>query len=221
MKNLSYLQKKIVSLMKENTGTHFLDSGFSNGRHWQRNQTKQFNFNESIKLDEYRCSIPIHVYMDTMFETNKETVILNRLLSKEYFWTSQAIEVIQNYCNERGIEIEIESEGNTYNFDNDLSQDFQFITFEIDRESYVIFQLHNGADARGGYTSSQVFKICDIDYFYIGMNCNFYDSENEQDFESFYTIDQSNEYTLNVERGCFIHKVNKNEVYPYSAAMGF
>lgn len=42
MKNDS--TKKIIrGMLKENTGTHMLDSGGDNGRMWQRNQDKDFD----------------------------------------------------------------------------------------------------------------------------------------------------------------------------------
>jgi hypothetical protein len=32
----------IRQMLKENTGRHPLDSGFGNGRHWQKNQDRDF-----------------------------------------------------------------------------------------------------------------------------------------------------------------------------------
>jgi hypothetical protein len=52
---------------------------------------------------------------------------------------------------------------NTYNFDTLLDQDIQYVEFQIDDgwgayQTYVILQVHNGADPRGGYTDPVIFK---------------------------------------------------------------
>ena len=54
----------------------------------------------------------------------------------------------------------------TYNCENNLSQDMQFIYFEADLDGcglvpFVLLQIHNGADARGGLTSPKCFEIDD------------------------------------------------------------
>ena len=40
MKQFTKTQKLVYAMLTENTGTHFLDSGGTNGRRWQRNQAK-------------------------------------------------------------------------------------------------------------------------------------------------------------------------------------
>ena len=47
---------------------------------------------------------------------------------------------------------------NSFNWDSDLSQDIQYQFLYIDNACYVLIQIHNGADARGGYTSAKLFK---------------------------------------------------------------
>ena len=37
-KQVQYLDQQLFEMFTENTGTHLLDSGGDNGRHWQRNQ---------------------------------------------------------------------------------------------------------------------------------------------------------------------------------------
>ena len=53
----------IYNMMIENTGTHFLDSGGEDGRHWQRNQKKTL---KDFENEEY---------------ISKEMVILQSLYS--------------------------------------------------------------------------------------------------------------------------------------------
>ena len=218
----TYKQKKIKSLLKTNTGSHFLDSGGAYGRHHERNAKRKLNFNEGLKFDDYGVTIPIHVFMDTMFELDDNTKIFNRLLSKEYFWVQEAFEHLENL----GFDLDVSGYGgsnadNTYNSDNDLSQDFQYQLFEYDGGYYCLFQLHNGCDIRGGYTNTVVWKLADIDYFYRGWCVDFYDHSNNEEFESYYQIEGDERYELNSEKGCFINKETSEEVYAYSAATGF
>ena len=43
-------EQVIYNMLTENTGTHFLDSGMANGRHWQKNQVKTL---EDFKNEDY------------------------------------------------------------------------------------------------------------------------------------------------------------------------
>ena len=56
---------------------------------------------------------------------------------------------------------------NTYNVENNLSQDLQFMELSIPEEgtNLTIIQIHNGCDARGGYTAPKVFRengMCEL-----------------------------------------------------------
>ena len=63
----------------------------------------------------------------------------------------------------------------TYNYDNILSQDIQFLLFEYDGLDYVLLQVHNGCDARSGLTAPKVFELNDIEYFLMGVHeCDIY-----------------------------------------------
>jgi hypothetical protein len=50
---------------------------------------------------------------------------------------------------------------NSYNEDNLLSQVIQFKYFENEVDKFVVLQIHNGADVRGGYTKPRVFCLTD------------------------------------------------------------
>ena len=55
----------------------------------------------------------------------------------------------------------------TYNFDNCLSQDIQWISSgDLYQNNIIALCIHNGADARGGMTDYKFFKI-DPDMFYM------------------------------------------------------
>lgn len=52
---------------------------------------------------------------------------------------------------------------NTYNGEDCLSQTLQYGYFEHNGESYVLLQIHGGADVRGGYTRPVAFDVDDMD----------------------------------------------------------
>ncbi len=54
----------------------------------------------------------------------------------------------------------------TYNDENSLSQDIQFVFFRIAGAPYVVLQVHNGCDARGGLTRPRIFKVINEDTFF-------------------------------------------------------
>lgn len=59
---------------------------------------------------------------------------------------------------------------NTAGHESVLSQDIQFLPFVLDDEPFVLLQIHNGADIRGGYTRPRVFgpgSCYDLDYLYM------------------------------------------------------
>ena len=64
----------------------------------------------------------------------------------------------------------------TYNEENFLDQDIQFLYWEDIEGAHALVQTHNGCDARGGMSMPRVFDVCDelgiFDYKqgYIGCN---------------------------------------------------
>jgi hypothetical protein len=50
---------------------------------------------------------------------------------------------------------------NTYNEENLLDQTLLFVFFTMEHESYVVLQVHGGADVRGGYCDPKVFSLGD------------------------------------------------------------
>ncbi|MFA5758528.1 MAG: hypothetical protein WC942_04040 [Clostridia bacterium] len=57
---------------------------------------------------------------------------------------------------------------NTYNEQNSLDQTLQFVYFTNNAGSFIILQVHGGADVRGGYTTPRVFateQFSELDIF--------------------------------------------------------
>lgn len=68
----------------------------------------------------------------------------------------EALEVAGIYGEGRPVTV------NTYNGADLLSQVLQYVYFEVKYgDAYVILQIHNGADVRGGYTIPRVFTVND------------------------------------------------------------
>lgn len=59
----------------------------------------------------------------------------------------------------KDLDLEFDGVHYTYNWENDLSQDFQYAYVNQDRDSWVLLQTHNGVDARLGLADIRVFKL--------------------------------------------------------------
>mgnify|MGYP003113883225 CR=1 FL=1 len=171
----------IHTMLTTSTGTHMLDSGGDNGRHWQRNQSKSLaDFNaEPEAVLEWYCK---RDDAGNIIEASPEvTVSLFHKLTSGVIWQD-------DYCREfnampcddwrgdyygtsseqsewldmRGFVQPHGSDGwNTYNWDNNFSQVIQGHNLELEGEHYVLIQVHNGADVRGGYTDAKLFRLND------------------------------------------------------------
>jgi hypothetical protein len=58
-------------------------------------------------------------------------------------------------------DIKVNRSFNTYNYESDLTQTLQGANLSINNEEYILIQIHNGADVRGGYTDAKLFKLND------------------------------------------------------------
>ena len=164
MKNV---EKMIYKMLTENTGTHFLDSGGSSGRFWQRNANKSFedfkNEAEEIYEFDYRYgeimrTVSVFHYLSNNLELDEVCDEFNNLQLNENDWEADAdvygvSKKAFDYL-DTCFEVEIKRTWNTYNGgESDLSQILQGADLTINDEDYVLIQIHNGADARGGYTN--------------------------------------------------------------------
>jgi hypothetical protein len=155
-------------MLTENTGRHFLDSGGAYGRNWERNQKKTIKDfmsepEERISFDGsylYRTVSVFH-YLSQL-ETDEICDKFNRM--KVTDWDCEdfyGVSVKQGEFLER-YDVKEQRTFNTYNGDSDLSQILQgsWIELNVDgyHEEYLLLQIHNGCDARGGYTDAKLFK---------------------------------------------------------------
>jgi hypothetical protein len=168
-------REKIASMLKENTGSHFLDSGGAYGRHWEHNQVRDFDQENPVSLDfngfidytknlyhfltdnlEYNPDSELNQYWEELKEVKEY---------KDYHWL-QLMELFPEWLHDNhDIDLSgLYGEGepftyNTYNYDCNLSQVIQFLYFSYDGIDYVLLQIHNGCDVRGGYTRPELFEV--------------------------------------------------------------
>ena len=168
------VQRLVFKMLTENTGVHFLDSGFSNGRMWQRNQKKtiqdfmnedeeKYVFNN--KYGELERTVSVFHYLSGL-DLDDVCTKFNLRNNKEHDWNGNVGELEDCY----GVsaraghwlmdnhEVDVKHTFNTYNGDSDLSQIIQGSQLQINGDGYYLIQVHGGADARGGYTDAKLFK---------------------------------------------------------------
>lgn len=188
-----YLQDRTTevlrAMLRENTGTHFLDSGgtprydpqgnysgskHGYGRHHERNRSRDFEAEPATVLSFRWGDICVthNVYhwlgerleyderMQELFDACSQEIDANRKVS----WLP-LMEEFPEWLRERGREVTgLYGEGqpftvNTYNGPDLLNQVLQFKYFECDGQAYVLLQIHNGCDVRGGYTAPKAFRV--------------------------------------------------------------
>ena len=171
------VQNLVYKMLTENTGTHFLDSGGSDGRHWQQNKLKSIQdfINEPkisyeiwngsddniAKLDDISITVSLFHYLSDIFELdgvcnefNSKFNVMGDYDSDYNFISSDA----QDWLYGNGFELE-RTKQNTYNFDNYFSQNVLYTELKLNDDTYYLVSIHNGADARGGYTDAKLFKL--------------------------------------------------------------
>lgn len=171
----------IHTMLTTSTGMHMLDSGGDYGRNWQRNQGKTLaDFQAEpaalldwyVKRDDAGKIISAHPEVTTsVFHKLTSGIIWQDDLCREfnampcddwrgdYYGTS----VDQTeWLDLHGFEQRRGCDGwNTYNWAANFSQTMQGHDLELNGESYVLIQIHGGADVRGGYTDAKLFRLSD------------------------------------------------------------
>tara|TARA_R100001460_G_scaffold100757_1_gene144484 strand:+ start:321 stop:902 length:582 start_codon:yes stop_codon:yes gene_type:complete len=186
-------QEAIYEMLTENTGTHFLDSGGENGRHWQRNQKKtpidfineeELHFDKSDPNDVIITKSLYHHLNESLEYLPELTNQLNDWINEDKYHAfdnpegrSNVWHDVEDFMSEFLTDNKIHCVY-TYNFDNILSQDIQYLHFGDDLydNNIIALSIHNGADARGGLTDYKFFKV-DWDQFLLFDNEYYQDSE--------------------------------------------
>lgn len=194
------IQQTIANMMTENTGSHMLDSGGSNGRNWQRNlgkDIKHFRSLPSATADIYYnerndyydispCVNIFHLLTGGVLELDDLCHEFNAIQVGE--WSSVYNGVCWGgvgFLNKHDFN-NMEDGFNTYNWASIHSQVLQGELLERDDETYLLLQIHGGADVRGGYTDAKLFKLDDHAEFYnvITEDCGFSVELKDKDSET-------------------------------------
>jgi len=199
MNNRDLTKQVIAKMLKENTGSHFLDSGGSPkydkngnylgsshgyGRHFERNQLRTFEDEpySILRIDEYGIEYTrniFHFLTENLYyekNLNNSLYTFERNVSKGIYQDRFDVDEYSNWYAivDAWLKFKNYSSGyrdNTYNGENNLTQDFIFHMFTDEPDiqdpdfyscEYVIIQIHNGCDARGGYTAPKIFSYEDM-----------------------------------------------------------
>jgi hypothetical protein len=201
-------EEVVFGMLTENTGTHFLDSGGSDGRAWQRNAKKT--------LEDFRAEPEAYFEGGEYPEAGKSTFwILVNNLKHDQSLTAAYHEFAKAYEDEGWLEINelwldklgVPGEGgdfysesrytfNTYNWSDDWLGDQTLLgtSFGMGGSHYLILQVHGGADVRGGYTKPQVFELVEgLDGFIMSggdayFKCSAEDCSNSLSMRGYYEI---------------------------------
>jgi len=187
-------EAKIAEMLQESTGTNFLDSGGAYGRHWQTNRMikdfrnspnptveihapKTYTYEGKRQKREAEIIVDYDVfhYLTSMLELTETAKNLQKRFeefaeqpeNKDEGWLcimEDFLEKLHKECDE-----EYYGTTNTYNYDNILSQVLQYGMIEYKDDTYILLQIHNGCDVRGGYTKPQFFYVEDEDAFAIAQ----------------------------------------------------
>lgn len=168
---------KLVEMLTENTGRHFLDSGGAYGRNWERNQALAAQADDPVALWKARPEATTNRYWPAptvdLFHYLRQRLEYAPALDHRFrrfdsihnpkgLW-DESIEMWLEAAKDRDW-VDIGQSYYTYNFDNSLSQDIVVHEFEVyagpwEEDHYVFLQIHGGCDARGGFTAPVIFKV--------------------------------------------------------------
>jgi hypothetical protein len=169
MKNIKEI---IEAMFLEGTGKALCDSGDAYGRHWQKNQKlgidALMNAPAVTWEGDYYSISTLHYLLNQPLEIDSYCEKFNKLNINGGDWSDDYYGVCdkaKDYL--EGLEdFKAKATWNTYNGETSLTQVLQGQNIEIDGDNYVLLQLHQGCDVRGGYTDARLFKIGDEGYLY-------------------------------------------------------
>lgn len=160
------IEKLVYKMLTTNTGKALCDSGDAYGRHWQTNAQKTLkDFQNEPEVtwdgddDGYAISYTISLFhfLTRKLELDDLCRAFNRKKVRD--WDSKYYGVSadgEKWLEQYGFAAEGES-FNSYNGETALSQVIQGQWFKIENRYYVLIQIHQGCDVRGGYTDAKLF----------------------------------------------------------------
>ena len=212
----------IKNMMCENTGKNLLDSGDVYGRHYEKNQKngimtgpqKVDFWTDGEKETELNPIVPLYDFLTYNLEVDGDSERLEdefynyiKVNNLDPYSVVDIEDTIKAIGEEESTYGKIEMI-NTYNYECHLSQTIQFTLFSDGySNTYVCLQIHNGCDARAGYTLPKIFYLEEPEYFMSGTtdalitcgcrNYNYYDYDYIEVYDGEDYIGVDNEYIFN------------------------
>ena len=180
------LKHAIIEMMIENSGCHICDSGGVSGRAWQHNrQITDWEALPELKVEtwsdnDFYCSVSAYKFLTSFLsiteESRKWQKKFDEFCDLEEYRSESWITCMEEFS-KRKLGIEYVRLENTYNYDNLLDHDIQFLMTYWDNparkvdldQPLIILQIHTGMDIRGGYSSPRIFTLEEPDYFIMAM----------------------------------------------------
>ncbi|MDE2026723.1 MAG: hypothetical protein KGJ07_09625, partial [Patescibacteria group bacterium] len=164
-------KRLLYQMLTENTGTHFLDSGGAYGRHWETNQLKTIKDFEKeppvyVNRDCNTYDVSVFHYLNSVLTLDALCDVFNKKFRHMADWESD-IYGVSKKAKEwlDSLKAEYGESQNTYNGEQSLSQTLQYTPVNIANKKYILVQIHNGCDVRGGYTDAKLFEWPDYSGF--------------------------------------------------------
>ena len=224
------VQRLVYKMVTENTGIHFLDSGFSNGRMWQRNAGKtiqdfireeeeKYTFDNengyierTVSVFHYLCGLELDEICEKFNRRQGGDWDGNTgFLEDCYGISERAGNWLQNTN-----EVEVEYTFNTYNGDSDLSQIIQGSRIRLYGDDiYYLIQVHGGADARGGYTDAKLFKAdCYGEGIHEYLQEHRHEDEIKEDLDERYIeeVEDCNDPSIKYKAHYVLARLNNNNI---------
>lgn len=190
-------------MLTTSTGEALCDSGGVYGRNWEKNQKKtltDFQDEKEVTLDDNEdmtVTVSLFHYLTSSLSLDGLCDDFNALSCDE--WNSDVYGISEKQKEWLlSHNFKIGDSWNSYNGESNLSQTIQGANINIagsesnfEYPKYVLLQIHQGCDVRGGYTDAKLFKI-DVEYF--TSNPNVYGNIDGQEVNNSY-----NGYSLTVD----------------------
>lgn len=169
--HMEKVRKLVNGMVKENTGAHFLDSGGAYGRHWEKNQGRDFESEPEVEIavdylevgDIIDPMINVYHFLVNNIQLDSLCEEYNEKFARLDDWDGEACgtsEESWNWLASKGFHVV--DTINTYNGESILSQNLQYsIIRSIEFGEYILLQVHNGCDARCGYTRAKLVMVED------------------------------------------------------------
>ena len=160
-------QTVLRAMLTENTGRHMLDSGSAYGRHWEKNQGRDFENDPVFEIDAYRAEdwyVLISTYHALIRHVEYAPSVDKQFQAYlEDHPDDSYLRLMEMFATEERSGTGLYGEGspmmvNTYNHESSLDQTLQYVYWEQSGEGFVALQIHGGCDVRGGYTRPRIFR---------------------------------------------------------------